>query len=58
EKLLQLFKKEAYASAFLDCNKHIDYKHLCKPCSLPLSSVLMAAKSLIQHAANINLLVF
>ncbi|GJY43262.1 DNA mismatch repair protein [Tanacetum coccineum] len=28
EKLLQLLKTEAYPSAFLDCKKHIDYKHL------------------------------
>ncbi|KVI00220.1 DNA polymerase epsilon subunit C [Cynara cardunculus var. scolymus] len=28
EKFLQLFTTEAYASAFLDRKKHIDYKHL------------------------------
>ncbi|GJY32590.1 hypothetical protein Tco_0417059 [Tanacetum coccineum] len=45
EKFLQLFTIKAYASAFLACKKHIDYKHLCKSCSLPLSScVLMRAK--------------
>ncbi|KAJ0793092.1 putative transcription factor Hap3/NF-YB family [Helianthus annuus] len=28
EKFLQVFTTEAYASAFLDHKKHIDYKHL------------------------------
>nr|GEY50445.1 electron transfer flavoprotein-ubiquinone oxidoreductase, mitochondrial isoform X1 [Tanacetum cinerariifolium] len=28
-KFLQLFTTEAYASAFLDRKKHINYKHLC-----------------------------
>ncbi|KAI3683498.1 hypothetical protein L1987_84003 [Smallanthus sonchifolius] len=39
EKFLQMFTTEAYASAFLDRKKHIDYKHLWKFCAFGTMNV-------------------